>query len=65
MTICLETTIQRWNGPDGDYLNITDAPEGSTYHVVDGVDAGKKMMFHDGGWIEDRRSIYAIQQAAI
>lgn len=58
----LETTIQRWNGADGDQMEITDAPEGSTFHAVD---IGKKYIFHDGGWTEDLRDIYAIQAAAL
>lgn len=62
MTLCLETTINRWNGADGDHMEITDAPEGSTFHAVD---VGKKYVFHDGGWTEDLRDIYAIQAAAI
>lgn len=62
MAYKLETTIKRWNGPDGGYLDITDAPEGSTYHVVN---TGKKMIFHDGGWVEDLRDIYAINATAI
>jgi hypothetical protein len=53
MTVCLETTIKRWNGQDGDQETITDAPEGSTFHAVD---TGKKYIFHDGGWVEDLRS---------
>ncbi len=55
MTVCLETTISRWNGQDGDQVTITDAPEGSTFHAVD---IGKKYIFHDGGWVEDLREIY-------
>ena len=55
MTICLETTIQRWNGQDGDQVSITDVKEGSTFHAVD---TGRKYIFHDGGWAEDLRGIY-------
>ncbi len=62
MTVCLESTIQKWNGADGEQLDITNAPEGSTFHAVD---VGKKYVFHDGGWAEDLRDIYAIQTAAI
>jgi hypothetical protein len=58
MTICLETTIQRWNGQDGDQATITDAPEGSTFHAVD---TGAKYVFHDGGWAEDLRDIYVAE----
>jgi len=62
MTVCLQTTILRWNGQDGDQVAITDAQEGSTFHAVD---TGRKLIFHDGGWAEDLRDIYTIQQAAI
>ena len=48
-------------GPDGEYLDITDVKEGATYHVVT---TGKKLVYHDGGWIEDLRDVYAIQKAA-
>ena len=58
MTVCLETTIQRWNGQDGDQVTITDAREGSTFHAVD---TGRKYVFHDGGWVEDLRDIYVVQ----
>ncbi len=57
MTVCLETTIQRWNGQSGDMVTITDAQEGSTFHAVD---TGAKYIFHDGGWAEDLRLIYAL-----
>lgn len=62
MAYQLETTIMRWNGADGDHMDITEAPEGSTFHAVD---IGKRYIFHNGGWVEDLRDIYAIQQAAI
>lgn len=58
MTVCLQTTIQRWNGHDGDQVTITDAAEGSTFHAVD---IGKKYIFHDGGWAEDLRDIYVAE----
>jgi hypothetical protein len=58
MTICLETTIQKWNGQDGDHVSITDAAEGSTFHAVD---TGRKYVFHDGGWAEDLRAIYVAE----
>jgi nicotinamidase-related amidase len=57
MTVCLETTIQRWNGQSGDMVTITDASEGSTFHAVD---TGAKYIFHDSGWVEDLRLIYAL-----
>jgi len=55
MTVCLEATIQRWNGQEGDQVTIADAKEGSTFHAVD---TGAKYIFHDGGWVEDLRGIY-------
>jgi hypothetical protein len=58
MTVCLETVIQRWNGQSGDMVTITDAQEGSTFHAVD---TGAKYIFHDGGWAEDLRIIYALE----
>jgi len=58
MTICLETTIKRWNGQSGDMVNITDAPEGSTFHAVD---TGAKYLWHNDGWIEDLRDIYVAE----
>ena len=58
MTVCLETTIKRFNGQDGDQVTITDVPEGSTFHAVD---TGKKYIYHDGGWAEDLRDIYVAE----
>ena len=58
MTICLETSIKRYAGQDGDHVTIDDAPEGSTFHAVD---TGRKYVFHDGGWAEDLRDIYVAQ----
>lgn len=62
MTVCLQTTIQRWNGADGDQVTISNPAEGSTFHAVD---TGAQYIYHNGEWVEDRRAIYAIQQAAI
>lgn len=58
MTVMLETTIQRWNGQDGDQVSIIGPPEGSTFHAVD---TGKKYVYHDGGWAEDLRDIYVAE----
>jgi len=55
MTVCLETTIKRWNGQSGDMVTIASAPEGSTFHAVD---TGEKYIWHNGGWVEDLRLIY-------
>lgn len=52
MTVKLETTIQRWNGQEGDQMTILDPTEGSTFHAVD---TGKKYIYHNGGWAEDLR----------
>ncbi len=38
-------------------VTITDAQEGSTFHAVD---TGAKYIFHNGGWVEDLRLIYAL-----
>ena len=59
MTVCLETTIQRWNGADGEQLTMTGTiREGSTFHAVD---IGKKYIYHDSGWVEDLRDIYVAE----
>ena len=57
MALCLETNINKWNGQSGDMVTITDAPEGSTFHAVD---IGEQFIFHNGGWAEDLRLIYAL-----
>ena len=57
MAVKLETNIQRFNGQSGDMVTITDAPEGSTFHAVD---TGERYIFHNGGWAEDLRLIYAL-----
>ncbi|MFA5761215.1 MAG: hypothetical protein WC877_05585 [Dehalococcoidales bacterium] len=58
MTAMLETTIQRWNGQDGDQVTITDVREGSTFHAVD---TGRRYVYHNGGWAEDLRDIYVAE----
>ena len=58
MTVCLETTIQRWNGLSTDALPDTP-PEGSTYHAVD---TGEKFIYTDGGWEADLRLITALEE---
>ena len=57
MTVCLETTIQKWNGQSGDMVTITDVKEGSTFHAVD---TGETYIYHNGGWVKDLRLIYAL-----
>ncbi|MFA5408421.1 MAG: hypothetical protein WC343_06590 [Bacilli bacterium] len=59
MAVCLETTIKRWNGQEGDHMEVTDAPEGSTFHAVD---TGAQYVYHNGGWVEDYRLIYALRK---
>lgn len=59
MAYQLETTIQRWNGTDGEHLTITGTiKEGSTFHAVD---TGRKYIYHNGGWVEDLRDIYVAE----
>ena len=59
MAVCLETTIKRWSGQEGDHMEVTDAPEGSTFHAVD---TGAQYVYHNGGWVEDYRLIYALRK---
>jgi hypothetical protein len=58
MTVRLETTIQKWNGQEGDQVTIDNPSEGSRFHAVD---TGAQYIYHDGGWAEDLRIIYALQ----
>lgn len=59
MTVCLETTIQKWNINDGDDKPMVPEPaEGS---LVRNIDTGARYIFHDGTWEEDRSIIYALQ----
>lgn len=57
MTVVLESTSRRYSGQEGDQVTITDAPEGSTFHAVD---TGAQYVYHNGGWAEDLRLIYAL-----
>lgn len=58
MTVCLETTIQRWNGLSTDEKpSPSDVKEGSTYHAID---TGEEFIFHNGMWEQDLREIRAI-----
>ena len=52
MTVCLETTIRRFNGQSGEHVTISNPPEGSTFHAVD---TGEKYIYHNGGWVKDLR----------
>ena len=61
MTVCLETTIQRFNGLSSDEKPEAP-PEGSTYHAVD---TGEEYIFTDDMWIQDMRRINAIKMAAL
>jgi len=51
-----EATISRWNCDAYDELP-SSAPEGSTAHIVS---TGETYIFHDGGWEQDLRLIYAL-----
>jgi len=62
MTVCLETTIQRWNGASTDAKPSTDVKEGSTFHAVD---TGEEFVYHNDEWVQDFRRINAIRLAAI
>jgi hypothetical protein len=57
MTLCLQTTINRWNCVSSDDFP-DDAPEGSELHIVD---TGERYIFHNGAWEEDLRLIYPQQ----
>jgi hypothetical protein len=61
MAVCLETTIQRWNGASTDE-KPSDAKEGSTFHAVD---TGEEFIFHNDGWERDLRRINAIKMAVV
>lgn len=57
MTVCLQRNPKVYNGQEGDQVTITNPPEGSTFHAVD---TGAQYIYHDGGWAEDLRLIYAL-----
>ena len=48
----------KWQGQEGDQVTLEDIEEGTTFHAVD---TGAQYVYHDGGWAEDLRSIYALQ----
>jgi hypothetical protein len=48
----------KWQGQSGDHLSIEDVEEGATFHAVD---TGEVFVYHDGGWVEDLRLIYALK----
>jgi hypothetical protein len=58
MTVCRETSYQKFNGQDGEQMDITEASEGATFHAVD---TGRKYIYHNGGWAEDLRDIYVAE----
>lgn len=62
MSICLETSIQRWNGYSSDEKPSTSVSEGSQFHAVD---TGEEFIYHNGMWVQDLRRINAIKFAAI
>jgi len=53
MTVCLETTIKRWNCLSTDDFP-EDAPEGSKIYCID---TGEKYIFSNGMWEEDLTDI--------
>lgn len=57
MTVCLQRNPKIYNGQEGDQVTITNPPEGSTFHAVD---TGAQYIYHDGGWAEDLRLVYAL-----
>lgn len=59
MTVCLQNNYYRYNGQEGEQVTITDPPEGSVFHAVD---TGAQYVYHNGGWAEDLRLIYAMQR---
>lgn len=62
MTVCLETTIQRWNGLSTDDKPSSPEPaEGSTFHAVD---TGDTFIFHNGMWEQDLRLYRALNPPA-
>jgi len=61
MTVCLESTKQRWNGAAAD-AKPTTASEGSEFHAVD---TGEEFIYHNGMWVQDLRKINAIKMAAL
>ena len=54
----VDGTGKRWQGQDGDHVLMTGIDEGATFHAVD---TGAQYVYHDGGWAEDLRAIYAAQ----
>ena len=56
-TYALVSKAKHWQGPDGEHLEITTADSGSTYHALN---TGAQYIFHNGGWVEDLRQIYAL-----
>jgi len=57
MTVRFEGSTKRFNGQEGDQVTISDPSEGSTFHAVD---TGAQYVYHNGGWAEDLRLIYAL-----
>lgn len=57
MAICLEATIQRFNGISSDDMPISP-PEGSTLHLID---TGEQYIYHNGMWERDLRMITALR----
>lgn len=53
MTVLLEGIKKRWICVAADTKPET-ATEGSEVHEID---TGKKFVFHDGSWLEDKRTV--------
>jgi len=62
MAVCMETTIQRWNGLSSDDKPSVGVREGSTFHAID---TGEESIFHNNMWEQDLRRINAIKYAAV
>jgi hypothetical protein len=62
MAVCMETTIQRWNGLSSDDKPSVGVREGSTFHAID---TGEEFIFHNNMWEQDLRRINAIKYAAV
>lgn len=59
MTICaVGSQNNKFQGQDGEQLAKTDVEEGTTFHAVD---TGAVYIYHNGGWVEDLRLIYALK----
>lgn len=59
MTVCAVGSMgNKWQGQDGEQVTLENVDEGTTFHAVD---TGAQYVYHNGGWAEDLRLIYASQ----